>query len=108
EGFIRARRAMKMVSTLAPRPGADQATVGDSRTPASSTDAAKIELTGVTKRFVSPTGALTTAIRDVDLVVEPGQFCAIVGPTGCGKSTTLSLVSGLAHPSAGSVRVGGD
>ena len=62
----------------------------------------------MTKRFVSPTGALTTAIRDVDLVVEPGQFCAIVGPTGCGKSTTLSLVSGLARPSAGSVRVGGE
>jgi NitT/TauT family transport system ATP-binding protein len=48
-----------------------------------------------------------TAIRDVDLVIEPGQFCAIVGPTGCGKSTTLSLVSGLARPSAGTVRVGG-
>ena len=61
----------------------------------------------MTKRFVSPTGALNTAIRDVDLVIEPGQFCAIVGPTGCGKSTTLSLVSGLARPSAGSVRVGG-
>jgi NitT/TauT family transport system ATP-binding protein len=50
---------------------------------------------------------LLTAIRDVDLVIEPGQFCAIVGPTGCGKSTTLSLVSGLDRPSAGSVRVGG-
>jgi len=96
-----------MVTTLAPRPSADPATVGDSRTVASSAGAAKIELTGVTKRFVSPTGALTTAIRDVDLIVEPGQFCAIVGPTGCGKSTTLSLVSGLARPSAGSVRVGG-
>jgi NitT/TauT family transport system ATP-binding protein len=96
-----------MVSTLAPRPSADAATGGDSRTPTSSAGAAKIELTGVTKRFVSPTGALITAIRDIDLVVEPGQFCAIVGPTGCGKSTTLSLVSGLARPSAGSVRVGG-
>jgi len=40
-------------------------------------------------------------------VIEPGQFCAIVGPTGCGKSTTLSLVSGLARPTAGTVRVGG-
>ena len=96
-----------MVSTLARRPGADPATRGDSRTPASSAGAAKIELTGVTKRFVSPTGSLNTAIRDVDLVIEPGQFCAIVGPTGCGKSTTLSLVSGLARPSGGSVRVGG-
>jgi NitT/TauT family transport system ATP-binding protein len=43
----------------------------------------------------------------VTLTVEPGQFCAIVGPTGCGKSTTLGQVSGLDRPSAGSVRVGG-
>ncbi len=41
------------------------------------------------------------------LTVEPGQFCAIVGPTGCGKSTTLAQVSGLERPSAGSVSVGG-
>jgi NitT/TauT family transport system ATP-binding protein len=96
-----------MVSTLARRAGAETASGGYARTPAPENPAATIELTGVTKRFVSPTGALLTAIRDVDLLVEPGQFCAIVGPTGCGKSTTLSLVSGLARPSAGSVRVGG-
>ena len=95
-----------MVSTLARPTGANSCTGGEHRAAADAA-AAKIELTGVTKRFVSPTGALLTAIRDVDLLVEPGQFCAIVGPTGCGKSTTLSLVSGLARPSAGSVRVGG-
>ena len=95
-----------MVSTLARPTGANTSTGGEHATAAGSA-AAKIELTGVTKRFVSPSGALNTAIRDVDLVIEPGQFCAIVGPTGCGKSTTLSLVSGLARPSAGSVRVGG-
>ena len=43
----------------------------------------------------------------MNLVAEPGQFCAVVGPTGCGKSTTLTLVSGLDRPSAGTVRVGG-
>jgi NitT/TauT family transport system ATP-binding protein len=95
-----------MVSTLAGRAGADS-TIGGGHTPVEAARAEKIELTGVTKRFVSPTGSLLTAIRDVDLLIEPGQFCAIVGPTGCGKSTTLSLVSGLARPSAGSVRVGG-
>src|SRR5947209_15328893 len=95
-----------MVSNLARRAGAD-VTIGGGSLPVEAARAAKIELTGVTKRFVSPTGSLNTAIRDVDLVIEPGQFCAIVGPTGCGKSTTLSLVSGLARPSAGSVRVGG-
>jgi NitT/TauT family transport system ATP-binding protein len=67
---------------------------------------AGIELSGVTKRFLSPGGAPFTALRDVDLVVEPGQFCAVVGPTGCGKSTTLTLVAGLDRPSAGLVRVG--
>jgi NitT/TauT family transport system ATP-binding protein len=91
---------------LAGRAGADT-TIGGGHTPVEAARAEKIELTGVTKRFVSPTGSLLTAIRDVDLLIEPGQFCAIVGPTGCGKSTTLSLVSGLARPSAGSVRVGG-
>jgi NitT/TauT family transport system ATP-binding protein len=68
---------------------------------------ARIELAGVTKRFLTPDGEAFTAIRDVDLVVEPGQFCAIVGPTGCGKSTTLTLVSGLDRPSGGAVSVGG-
>jgi NitT/TauT family transport system ATP-binding protein len=70
-------------------------------------DAARIEVTGLTKRFVTPKGETFTAIHDVSLTVEPGQFCAIVGPTGCGKSTTLAQVSGLERPSAGSVRVGG-
>jgi NitT/TauT family transport system ATP-binding protein len=95
-----------MVSTLAGRAGADM-TIGGGHPPVEAARAEEIELTGVTKRFVSPTGSPLTAIRDVDLLIEPGQFCAIVGPTGCGKSTTLSLVSGLARPSAGSVRVGG-
>jgi NitT/TauT family transport system ATP-binding protein len=67
----------------------------------------RIELAGVTKRFVTPAGAAMTALRDVDFVVEPGQFCAVVGPTGCGKSTTLTLVAGLERPTAGVVRVGG-
>jgi NitT/TauT family transport system ATP-binding protein len=66
-----------------------------------------VEMSKVTKRFVTPTGAAMTAIRDIDLVVEPGQFCAIVGPTGCGKSTTLTLAAGLERASAGSVKVSG-
>jgi sulfonate transport system ATP-binding protein len=68
---------------------------------------AGIELSNVTKRFVTPAGTAFTALRDVNLTVQPGQFCAIVGPTGCGKSTTLTLVAGLDRASAGAVRVGG-
>jgi NitT/TauT family transport system ATP-binding protein len=70
-------------------------------------DAARIEIRGLTKRFLTPKGEPFTAITDVTLTVEPGQFCAIVGPTGCGKSTTLAQVSGLEKPSAGAVDVGG-
>ena len=94
-----------MVSTLARPAGPGSRTRADVHPPPLA--AAKIELIDVTKRFITPTGSVFTAIKDINLVIEPGQFCAIVGPTGCGKSTTLSLVSGLAHPSAGTVRVGG-
>ena len=66
-----------------------------------------IELRGVTKRFLAPSGASMTALRDVNMTVAPGQFCAVVGPTGCGKSTTLTMVAGLDRPSAGTVWVGG-
>jgi NitT/TauT family transport system ATP-binding protein len=69
--------------------------------------AAQIELTGVTKRFVTPSGSMFTALRDIDLTIGAGKFCAVVGPTGCGKSTTLTMVAGLERPSAGAVRVGG-
>jgi sulfonate transport system ATP-binding protein len=68
---------------------------------------AGIDIVGLTKRYLTPKGETFTAIKDVTLAVEPGQFCSIVGPTGCGKSTTLAQVSGLERPSAGSVRVGG-
>jgi NitT/TauT family transport system ATP-binding protein len=75
--------------------------------PATGVPGARIEISGVTKRFLTPSGDVFTAIKDVDFAVEPGQFCAVVGPTGCGKSTTLSLVSGLDRPSEGEVRVAG-
>src|SRR6266850_5601549 len=66
-----------------------------------------IELRGVTKRFLTPAGTAYTALRDLNLSVHVGEFCAIVGPTGCGKSTTLALISGLEPPSEGEVLVGG-
>src|SRR6478672_3680224 len=66
-----------------------------------------IELRNVTKRFQTPKGGVFTALRDFDLTIQPGEFCAVVGPTGCGKSTTLTLVSGLERPSDGTVTVHG-
>ena len=68
---------------------------------------AAIELRGVTKRFLTPAGGVYTALRDLNMTVQPGEFCAVVGPTGCGKSTTLALISGLEPPSEGQVEVFG-
>src|ERR1700682_2191149 len=64
-----------------------------------------IELRGVTKRFLTPSGSVYTALRDLDMAIEPGEFCAVVGPTGSGKSTTLALISGLEPPSEGELDV---
>jgi NitT/TauT family transport system ATP-binding protein len=66
-----------------------------------------ITLRAATKTFGTRSGTPFTAIRDVDLDVAPGEFVTVVGPTGCGKSTTLSLVSGLEPATRGSVSVNG-
>lgn len=66
-----------------------------------------IELQGVNRQFVSPEGKVIVALRDFNLTVNKGEFCAIVGPTGCGKSTTLSLITGLARPNKGHVKING-
>ena len=80
---------------------------GDFSMVSNSTSGGDIVLEGVTKRFVTPTGQAMTAIRDVNIKIGAGKFCAIVGPTGCGKSTTLTLTSGLDTLSAGTIHVAG-
>lgn len=49
-----------------------------------------------------------TVLQDVDLRIEPGEFVAIAGPNGGGKTTLLRLVLGLEAPSSGSVRLFGE
>jgi len=62
---------------------------------------------GVSLRFIDAAGNATLALRDLSLSVARGEFVAIVGPTGCGKSTTLNLITGLLRPTVGEVRVMG-
>ncbi|MBI4478379.1 MAG: ATP-binding cassette domain-containing protein [Acidobacteria bacterium] len=64
---------------------------------------AAIRFETVTKTY--PNGQ--TAIRQVDLDIDEGEFLVLVGPSGCGKSTLLRLIAGLETPSSGRILIGG-
>ena len=57
----------------------------------------KISFTGVSKSYGSPgsRGASTLALADFDLHIAPQEIVTIVGPTGCGKSTSLNILAGF-------------
>ncbi|MFG2038374.1 ABC transporter ATP-binding protein [Dactylosporangium sp. NPDC048998] len=62
---------------------------------------ADLKLVDVTKRF----GAFT-AVDDLTLTVPRGSFFALLGASGCGKTTTLRMIAGLEEPTAGRVLLG--
>jgi putative ABC transport system ATP-binding protein len=66
-----------------------------------------LTVTGLRKTFEAE-NAPVRALRGVDLIVEPGEFIAVMGPSGCGKSTLLNLVAGLDVPDEGQITVAGE
>ncbi|OAI20914.1 ABC transporter ATP-binding protein [Methylomonas lenta] len=65
-----------------------------------------IELKQVYKDYPQA-GTLQTVLHDINLAIFPGDFVAIVGPSGNGKSTLLNLLTGIDHPSRGDIIVNG-
>jgi putative ABC transport system ATP-binding protein len=65
-----------------------------------------VELRGVARRY-EVGGGTVTAIEDVDLDVEAGEFLVVLGPSGSGKTTLLNLVGALDVPTEGRIRIAG-
>jgi nitrate ABC transporter ATP-binding subunit len=65
-----------------------------------------LELTGLTKIFDTPSGPFI-AVKDVNAQVHAGEFVAILGHSGCGKSTVLSMIGGLDAATLGGVIIDG-
>lgn len=65
-----------------------------------------LELTGLSKVFDTPSGPFV-AVKDVNAQVQAGEFVAILGHSGCGKSTVLSIVAGLEQATLGGVIIDG-
>ena len=67
---------------------------------------AAVTLSGVSKVYGRGPTAVQ-ALDQVSLSVAPGEFTCLIGASGCGKSTMLSLVAGLDQPTAGAIAVSG-
>jgi ABC-2 type transport system ATP-binding protein len=61
-----------------------------------------IEFSGLTKHF-----GPVQAVDDLSVSVEPGRVTGFLGPNGSGKTTTLRMLLGLVHPTAGTATIGG-
>lgn len=64
---------------------------------------ASISLENITKKFGD-----VTALHQVRLDIEDGEFFVLLGPSGAGKTTTLRVIAGLEQPEAGQVRMNGE
>jgi nitrate/nitrite transport system ATP-binding protein len=67
---------------------------------------AGLEIHGLTKTFDGPTGPVAV-VRSFDLSLHRGEFVSLIGHSGCGKSTVLSIAAGLLEATAGDVTVAG-
>jgi NitT/TauT family transport system ATP-binding protein len=80
-------------------------TAVEARTPAAGAPAVALEDATIAFRLAD--GGTYEAVRSASLEVADGEFVAIVGPTGCGKTTLLNVAAGLFPPSTGRVEIFG-
>jgi putative ABC transport system ATP-binding protein len=66
--------------------------------------AAMIEMVNIFKVFKSPAGEFTV-LKEINACLYPGEFVSVVGRSGSGKSTLVNMLTGIDHPTSGSVRI---
>ena len=66
-----------------------------------------LELQGIRKSFGSG-DSYVEVLEGIDLSVEKGEFCVLLGPSGSGKSTLLNIIGGIDEADAGEICVAGD
>jgi NitT/TauT family transport system ATP-binding protein len=67
----------------------------------------KLRVEGLSKDFQTGTDRALRALDDVALDVAPGEFLALTGKSGCGKTTLLRIMMGLEQPTAGEIQLDG-
>lgn len=67
-----------------------------------------LSLQGITKSYTGKSGETTRVLGGIDLDVEEGEFVAILGFSGAGKTTLISAIAGLVETDAGTIRLRGD
>ncbi|MDD5368205.1 MAG: ABC transporter ATP-binding protein [Anaerolineaceae bacterium] len=90
-----------MTGSLPPSPFA----AGSPSSPAAPASQPLIEMRQIVKIFKTPAGDFQ-ALKGVDACFYPGEFVSVVGRSGSGKSTLVNMITGIDHPTSGTVRVG--
>lgn len=67
----------------------------------------QLEVTGVTQSFRGPGRSTVDVLAGVDLAVREGEFAALIGPSGSGKSSLFNVIAGLDRPTGGQVEIAG-
>ena len=105
-GMQRAVAADRPAPTVAPIRLAPKAWAQAVKTAPLADEARYLRFSGLKKVYPTPTGPLTV-VDGFDLTVAKGEFVTLIGHSGCGKSTVLSMAAGLNEISEGAITLGG-
>jgi nitrate/nitrite transport system ATP-binding protein len=101
-----AEQAERSLPSVVPITQADQPPAAYRAASASPIEERYVELAGLRKVYPTPKGPLTV-VEDVNLKMRKGEFVSLIGHSGCGKSTVLSMAAGLTEITGGGIVLAG-